>query len=336
MPYTLEALASRFSLEVAGGADCVVDGVCALRPGVQGRLSYCSDRRQFPAVKASIASAVVLAEPLAGYAGGMLLAENPALAFARISALFDDAYAITPGVHASAAVAAGVHVPDSAWIGPHAVVEAGASLGERCFVGPGCVLRNDSSIGAECRLESNVYIGPRCFLGARVRVLPGAVIGGRGFGNVLGAGGWEEIPQLGAVRVGNDVEIGANTTIDRGTLDDTVIADGVRLDNLIHIAHNCTIGSGTAIAACVGIAGSTHIGERCLIGGAAVINGHLEIADGVIVLGYAMVTKSLREAGVYGSGLPVLPAPAWRRQVARVNRLARLETRLAALEKKLL
>lgn len=335
MSIVLGDLAERFALELEGDAHCIITGVCALQPGESGRLTFCADRRRHADVGRTQAAAVIVSDPVADYAGNVLLARDPALAFAHIAALFDDAYEMTPGVHATAVVADGVQIPTSTWIGPNAVVEAGAMVGERCFIGPNCVLRKGARLGDDCRLEAGVYVGPRCRLGARVHVLPGAVIGGRGFGNVPGAAGWEEIPQLGAVLVGDDVEIGANTAIDRGTLEDTIIGDGVRLDNLIQIAHNCVIGPHTAIAGCVGIAGSTRIGARCMVGGASTISGHLEIGDGVTILGRAMVTKSLPGPGLYGSGLPVLPAREWRRQVARVKRLSGLEHRLGAVEETL-
>ncbi|HEU0197352.1 MAG TPA: UDP-3-O-(3-hydroxymyristoyl)glucosamine N-acyltransferase [Nevskiaceae bacterium] len=335
MGFTLGMLADRFALDLQGDGGSVINGVCALEPGRAGCISYCSDPKRVGRVARSLASAVIVRTAVRDYPGSLLVARDPALAFARVATLFDDAYDMAGGVDATAVVADGVAVPASCWIGPQAVVETGASLGERCFIGPGCVVRRQAQLGDGCRLEARVYVGPRCRMGSRVHVLPGAVIGSRGFGNVLGDKGWEEIPQLGAVRVGDDVEIGANTTIDRGTLDDTVIGHGVRLDNLIQIAHNCVIGRHTAIAACVGIAGSTRIGARCLIGGAAGIGGHLTIGDGVTILGRAMVTKSLPGPGVYGSGLPVLPAREWRREVARVKRLAGLEDRLARVEKHL-
>ncbi len=182
-------------------------------------------------------------------------------------------------------------------------------------------------------VEAKVYIVPECRHWARARMQPVAVIGGRGFGLARTRAGWIEVPQLGRVVIGDDVEVGANTTIDRGAIDDTVIEDGVKLDNQIQIAHNCRIGAGTAIAACVGIAGSTTIGRNCMIGGAAGIGGHLEIVDNVVVLGLAMVTKSLTAPGVYGSGQPAQPAREWRREVARIRRLPKLDERLAAIEK---
>ena len=176
-------------------------------------------------------------------------------------------------------------------------------------------------------------MGEGVTLGARVLIQPGAVVGSRGFGNArLPDGRWEEVPQLGSVVVGDDVEIGANTTIDRGALGDTVIGDGVKLDNLIQIAHNCVIGAHTAIAACTGIAGSTRIGARCMIGGAVGISGHLTICDDVVVLGRGMVIASITTPGVYGSGLPLAPVMEWKKTVARLRRLDKLEARIKRLE----
>jgi UDP-3-O-[3-hydroxymyristoyl] glucosamine N-acyltransferase len=180
-----------------------------------------------------------------------------------------------------------------------------------------------------------VWIGPGVRIGERCRVNPGARVGGRGFGLARGPQGWEEVPQLGSVVVGDDVEIGCNTCIDRGAIGDTVIESGVKLDNLIQIAHNVRIGAHTAIAANVGIAGSVRIGARCMIGGGAGFNGHIEVADDVIVLGYAMVTESLPKKGVYGSGMPIQDAREWRKTVARLHRLGRYDVRLRTIEKQL-
>lgn len=332
MRFALEALAQRFGLELIGDAKGVIEGVCDLEPGVPGHLSFCAESRLFPRAQLTRAAALVTTERVPGYTGSILLAEHPLRAFARIAALFDDAYDFLPGLDETAVVAGDVAIPARSHIGPHVVVEPGARLGEGCFIGPGCIIRRGAVIGAACRLEAHVYVGPRCRLGARVHVLPGAVIGGRGFGNVPGESGWEEIPQLAAVRIGDDVEIGANTTIDRGTLTDTLIEDDVRLDNLIQVAHNCVIGRHTAIAACAGIAGSTHIGARCMIGGAVGIGGHLKIGDGVTVLARSGVTKSLAGPGVY-AGFPAVPVREWHYQVARLRRLGALEERLSALEK---
>ncbi len=332
--YTLGELAQRFTLKLQGDAQLRIAGVCSLSPGKPGRLSFCADPRRRAELAGTQASALVLnPRDAQQFAGSVLLAPNPELAFYRIARLFDTSRAFQPGRHETAVVAADAVLGEGCWIGPHALIESGASIGAGCFIGPGCVIRGGAVVGADSRLEANVYLAERCRLGARALVLPGAVIGGRGFGWVPTPQGWEEKPQLGAVLVGDDVEIGANTTIDRGALEDTVIENGVKLDNQIQIAHNCRIGEHTAIASCVGIAGSTVVGKRCMIGGAVGINGHIRIADDVVVLGRAMVTKSLTAPGVYGSGTPAQPVREWRKQVARIRRLAGLEERLGQVEK---
>ncbi len=333
MKWTLAQLAQRFDAGLVGDSQFEVRGVCTLVPGEPDQLGFLADLRYASALAGSRAGAVVLRQTQAdSYVGNALIAADPALLFARIAALFDDAYALQSGVHASAVVDPAAHVVDSAWIGPMAVIEAGARIGKRCFIGPHCLVRADAEIGDDGRLEANVYVGPRCHIGARARILPGAVIGARGLGLVRSDTGWEEVPQLGVVRLGDDVEVGANTCIDRGALDDTVIGNGVKLDNQIQIAHNCRIGAHTAIAACVGIAGSTVIGQRCMIGGAAGIGGHLKIADDVVVLARAMVTKSLPAAGAYGSGLPVMPVREWRRLIGRIRRIGLFEGRVSTIE----
>jgi len=333
---TLGELAARFGLELRGDAQLTIVGVCALAPGKPQHLSYCADPRLRQELARTRAAAVVVdAADAQRYGGNALIAPNPALAFARIAALFDRARTLTPGVHETALIAADATIGADCHIGPYAVIESGVRLGARCYIGPHCLLRAGASVGEDSRLEARVHLERGCRLGARAQVEPGAVIGSRGFGNVRTREGWFAAPQLGAVTVGDDVEIGANTTIDRGALEDTVIEDGVKLDNQIQIAHNCRIGAHTAIAACVGIAGSTVIGRRCLIGGAAGIGGHLTIADDVVILGRAMVTKSIPKAGVYGSGLPAQPAREWRRLVARVRRLQDFERRLEEIEKHL-
>jgi UDP-3-O-[3-hydroxymyristoyl] glucosamine N-acyltransferase len=333
--YTLEELAQRFGLKLQGEARLRIEGVCALAPGKAGHLGFCADPRRRGELAGTQASAVVLsARDAQGFSGNALVAANPELDFCRIAKLFDRSQEFTPGRHASAVIDTDA-VGAGSYIGPHAVIEAGAVIGEGCFIGPHCVVRRDAVVGAGSRLEARVYIGERCRLGARVQVLPGAVIGGRGFGWVPSPKGWVEKPQLGAVVIGDDVEIGANTCIDRGRFDDTVIESGAKLDNQIQIAHNCRIGANTAIAACVGIAGSTVIGKNCLIGGACGIGDGLKIADHVYISGFTMVTKSLTAPGAYGSGLPVMPARDWRKLVARVRRLPRLDQRLQQIEQAL-
>jgi UDP-3-O-[3-hydroxymyristoyl] glucosamine N-acyltransferase len=334
--YSLGELARRFELKLQGDAGQRIEGVCALVPGQPGRIGFCSDPRLRGSLATSQAAALVLsARDAQGFAGNAVVAADVALAFARIAALFDRSRDFSPGAHPSAVIADDASVGAGCWIGPQAVIESGARIGDDSFIGPHCGVRRAAVIGPGSRLEAQVYLGERCRLGARATVQPGAVIGGRGFGLARAREGWIEVPQLGAVVVGDDVEIGAATSIDRGALDDTVIENGVKLDNQIQIAHNCRIGAHTAVAACVGIAGSTVIGRNCMIGGAAGIGGHLRIADGVVILGRAMVTKSITAAGVYGSGLPAMPAREWRKLVARVRRLQYFEDRLGLIEDKL-
>ncbi|MDP3295153.1 MAG: UDP-3-O-(3-hydroxymyristoyl)glucosamine N-acyltransferase [Nevskia sp.] len=330
---TLASLAERHGLELRGDGTLVIEGVCALLPGQAGRIGFCADpklRKQLADTRA--AAVIVAARDAASVHGNALISPHPAIAFARIAREFDRAEEFVVGHHPAATIDATAVIGEACGIGPGAVIEAGAVIGAGSYVGPNCIVRRGAVIGVGSRLEANVYVGPDCVLGARARLLPGAVIGGRGFGLVPSPAGWIEVPQLGRVVIGDDVEIGANTTIDRGALDDTVIEDGVKLDNQIQIAHNCRIGTGTAIAACTGVAGSTTIGRNCMIGGASVIGGHIQIADNVMVFGYAMVTKSITAPGQYGSGIPAQPAREWRREVARIRRLSRVDERLAAIE----
>lgn len=334
--HTLGDLAARFGLELKGDASVAIGGVCSLSPGKAGCISFLNNPKFRPQLAASQAGAVIVGRrDAANLTGNGLVAPDPYLAFARIAALFDRSRDFQPGIHPSAVVAADAQLGPGCCVDAQAVIESGAVLGESCHVGPGSVIGRGARLGNKVFLAARVSIGHDVRIGDRCVFQPGAVIGSRGFGNAPSPQGWVEVPQLGTVVVGNDVEVGANTTIDRGAIEDTVIGDGARLDNLIQIAHNVRIGAHTAIAACTGIAGSARIGSRCMIGGGVGINGHIEIGDDVIVMGFAMVTKSLPSKGVYGSGLPVENAREWRKQVARVRRLDRLEQRLRQAEEHL-
>lgn len=331
---SLQELAQQFDLELVGDGAVMVEGACTLLPGQPGRLGFLSNPKLRASLAETKAGAVIVGErDRAGLRGPGLVARDPYLAYARIARLFDPDRDFVAGIDARASVAADAELGVGCHVGPGAVIESGARLGAGVFVGPNCTIGRDAQIGDGSRLVANVCIGPRVRIGLRCQIQPGAVVGSRGFGNAPGPAGWEEVPQLGSVLIGDDVEIGANTCIDRGAIDDTIIGNGVRLDNLIQIAHNCRIGAHTAIAACTGIAGSTRIGSRCMIGGAAGISGHLEIVDDVILLGRSMVIRSIRQKGVYGSGLPLDDAREWRKTVARVRRLGRLEERVRTLER---
>jgi UDP-3-O-[3-hydroxymyristoyl] glucosamine N-acyltransferase len=333
--HTLAAFAERFDLAVAGEGSTPIAGVCALTPGEPGRLAYLADPRGAAALAASQAAAVVVhPRQAASLRTPGLVAANPMLAFARIAQLFDTSRRITPGVHGSAVIDESAVLGEGCEIGPFVAIGPGARVGAGSRIGAGSVLAAGVVVGEGARIAARVSLGERVRIGARVNIQPGAVIGSRGFGNARTAEGrWEELPQFGGVLIGDDVEVGANTTIDCGTFGDTVIGNGVKLDNQIQIAHNCVIGEHTAIAGCVGIAGSTRIGARCMIGGAATINGHIEICDDVLIYGMTMVTGRITEPGEYGSGLPFDKAADWRKTVARVRRLERLEARVKTLEK---
>lgn len=335
--YALSELAERFGLELKGDGAARIEGVCTLQPGKPGCIAFLANPKFRAQLSGTQASAVIVGKrDAAAWNGNGLVAADPYAAFARIAALFDP-YRDFPAdhVHPSAVIAPDAVVGRGCCISANVVIEPGAVIGDGCFIGPSCFIGQNVRLGRDCQLAANVFVWHGVRIGDRCQFQPGAVIGGRGFGNAPTAQGWIEVPQLGSVVIGDDVEVGANTTIDRGAIEDTVIENGVKLDNQIQIAHNCRIGAHTAIAACTGIAGSTRIGARCMIGGGVGMNGHIEIADDVVIMGFCMVTKSLTEKGVYGSGLPVEPAREWRKQVAHVRRIPRTEERVRRIEQHL-
>jgi UDP-3-O-[3-hydroxymyristoyl] glucosamine N-acyltransferase len=322
--FKLGELAERFSLGIRGDAATMICGVASLSSARPGQLAFLANPKLRPQLATAHASAIVLSPDVAAdYTGNALLARNPHAAFARIAGLFDDRPAIAAGVHASAVVEDGASIDAHASVGPFchiaagARIEAGAVLGPHCIVGPDCV------VGAQSLLVARVTLVTRVTLGKRVTVHPGAVIGADGFGLAFDEGAWLKVPQLGGVRIGDDCEIGANTTIDRGALEDTVLEEDVRLDNLIQIGHNVRIGAHSALAGCVGVAGSARIGRYCLVGGAAGINGHIDICDRVTITAMSLVSHSIREPGEYSSGIPVQESRQWRRNAARIRQLDR-------------
>lgn len=338
MAPTLGDLAQRFKpglpdLAVAGDAATVVAGVCALSPGEPGKLAFLANPRLRPQLETTLAAAVIIGpRDAASCNRPALVTRETHLAFARIAAVFDTYDHFAPGVHRAASVAGGVSIPSSSHVGPGSVVEEGARVGESVYIGPNCVVGRNASIGDHSRLEGHVFVGARVQVGKRARLAPGVVLGYRGFGLARSPAGWEEVPQLGSVILGDDVEIGANSTVDRGALGDTVLEDGVKLDNQIQIGHNCRIGKHTVMAGASGSAGSTTVGARCMIGGGALLNGHITLCDDVVITGMSMVMQSITEKGQYSSGLPAQPARAWRREVAAVRRLGQLMERVRALE----
>jgi UDP-3-O-[3-hydroxymyristoyl] glucosamine N-acyltransferase len=332
--YPLAQLAERFALELRGDGTLAISGVGTLAAATPGQLSFLANPRYRGELRACRAGAVVLrADDAAECPGAALIADDPYVAFAKIAAIFDVPPAAAPGPHATAVVAPDASVDPSASIGAFCVVESGAVIGPGATIGPHCVIGPDCHVGAQSRLIARVTLVARVTLGDRVLVHPGVVIGADGFGLAFEKDHWIKVPQLGGVRIGDDCEIGANTTIDRGAIEDTVIEDDVRLDNQIQIAHNVRIGAHTAMAGCSAVAGSATIGRYCLIGGGAGILGHLSVADRVTVTAMTLVTHSIQTAGEYSSGTPVQANREWRRNAARFKHLDELTRRVQALEK---
>ena len=333
---SLGELAERLGAGLRGDPNIIIERIAALATAGPRDVTFFSNRRYRTYLKDTRAGAVILAPRFAGDCPvPALVLDNPYLGYARAAALLSPPPETAPGISASAVIAPGARIAPDASVGAHCVVEAGANVGAGTSLGPGSFLGRYSSIGPRGRIAARVVICENVTIGARAVVHPGVVIGADGFGLANDAGVWVKIPQLGGVRIGDDVEIGANTTIDRGALSNTVIEDGVKLDNLIQIGHNVHIGAHTAIAAGVAVGGSAHIGSRCTIGGAASIAGHLEIADDVHITATSAVPKSIGGAGVYSSGMPVRENRVWRRNVARLGQLDDMAQRLRALERKL-
>jgi UDP-3-O-[3-hydroxymyristoyl] glucosamine N-acyltransferase len=336
LAYTLGELAERLGAELNGDADCRIEEVSTLERAGHGCLTFLANRKYQSVLSKTRASAVILdAEFLSECPVNALVTGNPYLAYARAAALFNPQRDFVKGVHPTAWVSPDAEVHADAWIGPHACVSEGARIAARVYVGPGCVIDEDVQIGEDSRLLANVTICHGVSIGLRALVHAGVVIGSDGFGIANDEGVWVKVPQLGSVRIGDDVEIGANTTVDRGALEDTVIENGVKLDNLIQIGHNVHIGEHTAIAACAGVAGSAHIGKRCTIGGATSIAGHLEIADDVHLTATSAVPNTIKEAGVYSSGMPIQENKLWRRNVIRMRHLDDMARRLKAIESRI-
>jgi UDP-3-O-[3-hydroxymyristoyl] glucosamine N-acyltransferase len=319
---SLGELAVRFGLELHGEPDVHIDRIANLAEAEPGSLAFLADSRHRRALASTRASAVIVTPadaqrcPVAA-----LVCSNPRLSFAQIATFMYPAYISAPGIHPSAVIDPQAEVAASACIGAHAVIEAGTRIGERAVVGSGCSVQRGASIGADTQLGPNVTLYPGVRIGARGLLHAGVVVGADGFGLASSKAGWVKIPQVGSVVVGDDVEIGANTTIDRGAIEDTVIEDGVKLDNQIQIGHNCVIGAHTAVAGCTGISGSSIIGKRCMIGGGVGIAGQLSIADDVVITGYTLVTASIKSSGSYSSGMPAVESRRWRRMVAHLRRL---------------
>lgn len=331
---TLGELAVRFGCTLQGDPELRVTHVATLAGAGAAALTFLANPRYRRQLRATKAGAVVLEPALADQApGAALLTTNPYATYARIAAILHPMPAVPAGVHPTAVVAATARIDATACVGPKVVIEDGVEIGARAVVGPGCVVMRDTRIGADTRLVANVTLCHGVRVGERCLLHPGVVIGADGFGLAPDQGQWLRVPQLGAVTIGNDVDIGANTTVDRGAIEDTVIGDGVKLDNLIQIAHNVQIGAHTVMAGCAGVSGSTIIGQRCMIGGMVGIAGHLTICDDVVLTGDSFVSSSIRKPGYYSSGLPVDETARFRKNAARFHHLDELAREVRRLRR---
>jgi UDP-3-O-[3-hydroxymyristoyl] glucosamine N-acyltransferase len=317
-----------------GDGGTLIEGVGTLSGARAGQLGFLSNPRYRSELAGTAASAVVVsAQDADACPVPCLVAKSPYVAFAKIAALFEPSAATVPGVHASAVVDPDATVDPGAQVGPFTSIGARSHVAAGAVLGPGCVVGEDCVVGPGSVLVARVTLVARVRLGARVRVHPGAVLGADGFGLAMDGGHWIKVPQLGGVVVGDDCEIGANTCIDRGAIEDTVLEEDVRLDNLIQVGHNVRIGAHSALAGCVAIAGSARIGRYCLVGGGAGIAGHLEICDRVTITAMSLVTQSITRPGEYSSGMPVQESRLWRRNGARFRQLDQLARKIGALSK---
>ncbi|GAA5315396.1 MAG: UDP-3-O-(3-hydroxymyristoyl)glucosamine N-acyltransferase [Candidatus Pelagadaptatus aseana] len=332
--WTLQALADFLGAELSGDAQTVISGLNTIQDASDNQLAFLANPNYQKYLETTRAAAVILKPELAdAYPGNKLILANPYLGYARLTSLFDHAPQQSTGVHTSAVVDASATLADGVRVGANAVIEAGVVLEEDVIIGPNSFVGANSRIGRASRLHANATIYHGVTMGAHVVIHSGAVIGADGFGFAPSNEGWIKVHQLGGVVLGDRVEVGANTTIDRGALDDTVLENGVIVDNLVQIAHNVRIGENTAIAGCSGIAGSTTIGKNCTLAGGVGLVGHIDICDGVHVTGMSLVTKSITKPGSYSSGTGMSLSADWRKSAVRFNQLDKMASRLSALEK---
>ncbi|OBY92324.1 MULTISPECIES: UDP-3-O-(3-hydroxymyristoyl)glucosamine N-acyltransferase [unclassified Pseudomonas] len=336
LSFTLAELAAQLDAELRGDPALVVRGLATLQEAGADQLSFLANPQYRKFLPDSQAGAVLLtAADAEGFTGNALVVANPYLAYAGLSHQFDRKPKAAVGIHPTAVVDEGAQVDASASVGPYAVVEAGAQIGANVTIGAHCFVGARSVIGEGGWLAPRVTLYHDVRIGKRVVIQSGAVLGGEGFGFANHQGVWQKIAQIGGVTLGDDVEIGANTTIDRGALSDTIVGNGVKLDNQIMIAHNVQIGDHTAMAGCCGISGSAKIGKHCMLAGGVGLVGHIEICDNVFVTGMTMVTRSITEPGSYSSGTAMQPAAEWKKSAARIRQLDDMARRLQQLEKRL-
>ena len=338
LTWSLAELASRFGLEVRGEPTVRISGLQTLQSAGPEHLSFLANRKYLEQLDSTRAAAVIVhPSALDRYRGPALVTEQPYLAYARISRMVESCRhpVAQAEIHPQAVVAPTAQIEDEVRIGPMAVIGEHAVLKRGVVIDAGAIIGDRVELGEDSHVFPRVVIYSDCVLGKRVRIHAGAVIGSDGFGFAPGPDGWERIAQLGRVVIGDDCDIGANTTIDRGALGDTQLGQGVIVDNQVQIAHNVVVGDGTAIAACVGISGSTRIGRRCVLAGGVGLVGHIHIADQVQLTGMTMVTKSIEQPGSYSSGSICEPTSQWKKTAVRVKQLERLVERVTRLERRI-
>jgi len=336
MSYSLSQLAEKVDARFIGNGDCVIDCVAPVQNSSQNAISFVSSSKFIKFLSDTLAGAVIVTEELSeNLTIPALVVENPRACYAKIVALLYPVFKPEPGIHDSAVIDITAAVDASAYIGANAVIEAGAKIGANVYIGPACVIGRDSHISNNTYLHANVTVYSGCYIGEDCIIHSSTVIGADGFGFEHDKGEWVKIPQVGGVHIANNVEIGACSTVDRGAVEDTVIEEGVKLDNHIQIAHNVRVGAHTVMSNGVGVAGSTSIGKHCLIGGMTGIKDHVEITDNVIITAMSLVTKSLSKPGSYSSNTPIDDTRTWRKNSARFRQLDEMARRLHQLEKKL-
>jgi len=331
--WSLAEIAKYVGGDVKGDDRYRVSSVATLQSAKPDQISFLANKKYTKYLVNTSAGAVIVSkEQLNKVPKHAIVVDDPYVAYAKIARLLNPIKRKISGIHPSATIAEDSIIDSTVSIGAQAVISSGVTLEKNIVIGPGSVLLEGVHIGADSELVANVTVCCEVKIGERVLIHPGVVIGADGFGIANDHGKWIKVPQVGSVSIGDDVEIGANTTIDRGAIEDTVIANGVKLDNQIQVGHNTEIGENTVIAGCVGIAGSTVIGGNCAIGGGAGLGGHLEIVDGVQLTGMTMVTKSITKSGVYSSGIPAEPTQQWHRNVVRYRQMDKLAERVKKLE----
>lgn len=334
--YSLDEIVNALGGVVVGDGSRLIGRVSSLANATAGDISFVSDSKYEKAVATSKAGAFILKDTHAYLTTApKIIVDNPYAYFAKVSAFLNPITAAPVGIASTAVVAVSAQIPATCSIGELVVIGENAVLGEHVIIGSGCVIENDVSIADNTRLEPNVTVKHHCEIGRYCHIFSGAVIGSDGFGYAEENGRWIKIPQVGRAILQDNVDVGANTTIDRGALDDTIIEEGVKLDNLIQIGHNCVIGAHTVIAGCVGIAGSARVGKHCRIGGAAMVLGHLEIADNVTISPGSMITRSLIKSDTYTALMPFQTHRAWLNTAAKIRHLDDFADRIKSLEKEI-